>query len=243
MAAEWIGALSFSYYQAQGLAEKVQEYYDAFTAAVPLTPAMNPNFLAVSAICHSWSHAPTTRPIRRIGIKGGFFSLALQRHYAKGDYVPGHCDFWAEYEESLKEDSSRVYGPGRGAVGSPETVREFLHAYEESGVDEIMFFTAVENHEATMEAIELMGKYIIPEIREHDEAAAERKRRRMEPILERAEARRVDDRPPVDLNYRIGGAPRSLKTDYVAMEAVLNAQEMSENIAEARLAADTFTGR
>jgi hypothetical protein len=162
--------------------------------------------------------------------------------------VQGRTDFWGEYEQLIKEDGSLVYGPGRGCVGSPSTVRDWLLDYEACGIDEIMLFTSPRNHEATMESIELMGKHVIPEFQERDAKAAAAKARRIEPMLERAEARRVDDgRPPFDPNYRIGGTPFSEKSDYVAQEVIEITQRIDDQTAasatERRRAGVSFTGR
>jgi alkanesulfonate monooxygenase SsuD/methylene tetrahydromethanopterin reductase-like flavin-dependent oxidoreductase (luciferase family) len=244
MAAEsGIGALSFSLSGTKDLASKVSEYYQVFEdRAVPLTPGMNPNFLSLVGDLPLMVAKTDEEAIRRLDINGGFFSFALGRHYVNGDYVPGRTDFWSEYVQHVAEDPTRVYGPGRGPVGSPDTVKAWLRQFEESGVDEIMFYTAVKSHEETMESIELMGKYVLPEFIEREEATARAKEIRVRPLLDKAEARRVDDRPEMDENLRIGGTPKSAKSDYVANEVIENQNEMDAAIAKAATEA-SFTGR
>ncbi len=65
--------------------------------------------------------------------------------------------------------------PGRGAIGPPATVCEFLCGYEESGVDEIILLLNSRSHEGTMESIELMGREVLPEFIERDHKAVAEK--------------------------------------------------------------------
>ncbi|MFO4987172.1 hypothetical protein RCK87_25870, partial [Salmonella enterica subsp. enterica serovar 1,4,[5],12:i:-] len=86
--------------------------------------------------------------------------------------------------------------------GSPDTVREFLRGYEASGVDEIILLLNPRSHEGTMESIEIMGREILPEFIERDEKAVKDKAKRLEPVIEKVEARRHDwDAPLFDETY------------------------------------------
>lgn len=75
--------------------------------------------------------------LKRLGTGGGFFSFGIMHYYLTGMH-PGRTKVWERYQEAVKEDPTLAYGPGRGAIGSPDTVREFLRGYEASGVDEII---------------------------------------------------------------------------------------------------------
>ena len=70
-------------------------------------------------------------------------------------------------------------------------MREFLRGYEESGVDEIILLLNPRSHEGTMESIEIMGKEVLPEFIERDEKAVADKAKRLEPVIEKVEARRA----------------------------------------------------
>ena len=89
-------------------------------------------------------------------------------YYMTGIHTPGRTGVWKRYLEEVEKDPTLAYGPGRGAIGSPATVREFLRGYEESGVDEIILLLNPRSHEGTMESIELMGKEVLPEFIERD---------------------------------------------------------------------------
>ena len=135
--------------------------------------------------------APTDeQAIERLGNGGGFFAFGIMHYYMTGMHTPGRTGVWKRHLEEIEKDPSIVYGPDRGPIGSPATVREFLRGYEESGVDELILLLTPRRHEETMESIELMGKEVLPEFIERHEKSAAEKAKRMAPILEKAEARR-----------------------------------------------------
>ena len=126
---------------------------------MPVTPQMNPNILAIGGDL-SMMVAPTDeQAIERLG--QGRRLLRVRHHALLHDR---HAHTWADRSVEAasrrdREGSRRiVYGPGRGPIGSPATVREFLRGYEESGVDELILLLTPRRHEETMESIELMGK-------------------------------------------------------------------------------------
>jgi alkanesulfonate monooxygenase SsuD/methylene tetrahydromethanopterin reductase-like flavin-dependent oxidoreductase (luciferase family) len=80
----------------------------------------------------------------------------------------------------------------RGAVGSVGQVRRYLQAYEDVGVDQVMFNTQIgkTRHEDIMESLELFGREVLPEIMDRDEKAASAKAAKVARISEKALARR-----------------------------------------------------
>ena len=129
-------------------------------------------------------------------------------YYMTGMHTPGRTGVWDRYLEEVEADPTLAYGPGRGAIGSPDTVREFLRGYEESGVDEIILLLNPRSHEGTMESIELMGKEVLPEFIERDEKHVAAKAKRLEPVLEKLEKRREASLAPgFDESYSFGGLP------------------------------------
>src|SRR6185312_7059128 len=101
--------------------------------------------------------------IERLGKGGGFFAFGIMHYYMTGMHTPGRTGVWKRHLEEIEKDPSIVYGPDRGPIGSPATVREFLRGYEESGVDELILLLTPRSHEATMESIGLMGNDVLPE--------------------------------------------------------------------------------
>ncbi|GAA5065359.1 LLM class flavin-dependent oxidoreductase [Nocardia callitridis] len=234
-----LGALSFAYTGPGPLAERVNGYYKEFEEkGVPVTPQVNPNLLAIGGDL-SMMVAPTDeQAIQRLGVGGGFFSFGIMHYYMTGEHVPGRTGVWERYLEEVDKDPTLAYGPGRGAIGSPDTAREFLRSYEESGVDEIILLLNPRSHEASMESIELLGKHVLPEFIERDEKAVEAKRKRLEPVIEKVEARRPASTAPVfDETYSFGGLPTGRGGKFTASEIPEAMAEINEGrVQAARLA-------
>ncbi|HEY9313210.1 LLM class flavin-dependent oxidoreductase [Williamsia sp.] len=234
-----IGALSFAYTGPGPLGDRVASYYKEFEErGVPSTPEINPNILAIGGDL-SMMVAPTEKQaLDRLGVGGGFFSFGIMHYYMTGQHVPGRTGVWERYLEEVANDETLAYGPGRGAIGSPEMVREFLRGYEESGVDEIILLLNPRCHEATMESIELMGKEVLPEFIERDEKAVKLKAQRLAPVIEKVEARRPESRAPeFDPNYSFGGLPTGRGGSFTASEIPEAMAEINEGRVQAAQAA------
>ena len=105
---------------------------------------------------------------------------------------PATTDVWEEFLERRDEmgyspeaaiaararDASAPRSPPatttglRGAVGTPDQIREFLRRYEEAGVDQLIFVMQAgkNRHEHIMESLELFGREVLPEFEERDDA-------------------------------------------------------------------------
>lgn len=204
-----IGALSFAYTGPGPLKERVNGYYQEFEEkGVPITPQINPNILAIGGDLSMMVAKTEEQALQRLGQGGGFFSFGIMHYYLTGMHTPGRTGVWKRYLEEVEKDPTLAYGPGRGAIGTPDTVREFLRGYEESGVDEIILLLNPRSHEGTMESIELMGKEVLPEFIERDEKAVAAKAKRLAPVIEKVEARREKSSAPLfDETYAFGGLP------------------------------------
>jgi hypothetical protein len=155
-------------------------------------------------------------------------------YYMTGMHTPGRTGVWDRYLDEVKADPTLAYGPGRGAIGSPDTVREFLRGYEESGVDEIILLLNPRSHEGTMESIELMGKEVLPEFIERDQKHVAEKAKRLEPVLEKLEARRdASIAPDFDENYAFGGLPTGQGGKFTASEIPEAMAEINEGRVQA----------
>ena len=168
--------MSFAYTGPGPLTERVNGYYKEFEEnGVPVTPRINPNILAIGGDLSMMVAKTDEQALQRLGQGGGFFSFGIMHYYMTGVHTPGRTGVWKRYLEEVEKDPTLAYGPGRGAIGSPATVREFLRGYEESGVDEIILLLNPRSHEGTMESIELMGKEVLPEFIERDAKGGGRK--------------------------------------------------------------------
>ena len=226
--------MSFAYTGPGPLTERVNGYYKEFEEnGAPVTPQMNPNILAIGGDLSMMVARTDEQAIERLGMGGGFFAFGIMHYYMTGMHTPGRTGVWKRHLEEIEKDPSIVYGPGRGPIGSPATVREFLRGYEESGVDELILLLTPRRHEETMESIELMGKEVLPEFIERNEKAVAEKTKRLEPIIEKAEARRKESKAPAfDESYAFGGLPKG-RDSYTANEVSLAMEEMNAGIEEA----------
>ncbi len=220
-----IGALSFSFVEPAEAKKWVDDYYGLIESdeCVPAGFAVNPNLaVVIPLMCHDDEEIAIER-----GLDGGhFFGYSLAHFYIFGDHRPGRTDVWAEFQENRsswgfdKEIASqtgqplgaqifqRGLGSLRGAVGTPEQIRELLIGYEEAGVDQVIFVSQAgqNKHEHICESMQLMAEKVLPEFQERGGAREKAKMERLAPAIERALKRRSPARV-ADPDYHIPSVP------------------------------------
>ncbi len=185
-----IGALAFAFVDPEEAKFWVDDYYATLAKeGVPIGDAVNANVACVTTfMCHE----DEDEALRR-GLEGAnFFGYSLAHYYVFGRHQPGITSVWDEFQQrraehgydpeaviAAAENDDRLgakvveqgIGGLRGAVGTPEQLREYLRRYEECGVDQVIFcFQAGKNrHEHIMEALELFGREVLPEFKDRDE--------------------------------------------------------------------------
>ncbi len=227
-----IGALSFAFIdpdEAQGWMAD----YEATLAerCVPVGQAVNPQVACVTPMML----ARDEQEALRRGIEGAnFFGYSLAHYYVFGEHRPAETNVWNEF---LERRNSMGYSPEaalatrqetlgakiaggdvtglRGAVGTPDQVREFLRRYEDAGVDQVIFVLQAgrNRHEDIMESLEIFGTEILPEFAERDPAHCAARERRFAPHIEAAFARKaenVDAPPTMDPNYTMTAIPKAM---------------------------------
>ena len=249
-----LGALTFAFIDPEEARQWVGDYYRTLEEkCVPIGRAVNPNVACVT----TFMCAPTEEEAIEKGLAGAnFFGYSLAHYYVFGEHRPGVTNVWQEYQERRDKmgysvsaaaveqdrlgakiaagDSSAVSGL-RGAVGTPEQIREFLRRYEDAGVDQVIFVSQAGNnkHEDIMESLELFGREVLPEFQEREEAREAERARRLEPVIETALARRVDSAPPLPVeDYAFAAMPRAVADKTGSTEI----KEMLEKLAEDRAA-------
>jgi alkanesulfonate monooxygenase SsuD/methylene tetrahydromethanopterin reductase-like flavin-dependent oxidoreductase (luciferase family) len=253
-----IGALTFAFIDPEEARTWVDDYYRTLAEkAVPVGRAVNPNVACVTPMMC----CPNEDDALERGLEGAnFFGYSLGHYYIFGDHQPGVTDVWQEYQERRHEVGfspevaaaveqerlgAKVAGGEasglRGAVGTPEQIREFLRRYEEAGVDQVIFISQAGNnrHEHIMESLELFGREVLPEFKEREEAGAAARATRLEPVIEAAMARRADDAPPLPRDgYSFPAMPRAWADRTQSPEL----KEMLEQFADDRAAGKRDTG-
>src|SRR2546423_14067639 len=145
------------------------------------------------------------------GIDGAhFFGYSLAHYYVFGEHRPGRTNIWEDFERRrdeigfarsiIRAEAGQLgvkilqegFGSLRGAVGTPDQVRDLVRRYEASGVDQMIFVMQAgrTRHEHIMEAIELFGTEVLPEFAERADASDHAKEERPAGPIQAARARR-----------------------------------------------------
>ncbi len=255
-----IGALSFAFIDPEEAARWMADYERTLAeTCVPVGKAVNPQVACVTPMMlHDDEDEALTR-----GIDGAnFFGYSLAHYYVFGVHKPAETNVWDEFverrnqmgyspEAALAERNGTLgakVASGdnsglRGAVGTPDQVREFLRRYEEAGVDQIIFVLQAgkNRHEHIMESLEMFGKQILPEFAERDDAQVKRREERFAPLIEAAFARKhelgLDEVPPMPEGYEMKAIPKAM-IDLAENEV---AQQILDKIADEGAVGDTTT--
>ena len=171
-------------------------------------------------------HVPRRRGRRRSrrGIEGAnFFGYSLAHYYVFGRHRPARPTCGTSTRQRRAEhgydpeavamaatnDSDRLgakvvqdgFGGLRGAVGTPDQIRDYLRRYEECGVDQVIFCSQAgkNRHEHIMESLELFGQGSAPRVhgarrRSGRATRSSGSRRSIEAVMARKPA---DDHPPL----------------------------------------------
>jgi alkanesulfonate monooxygenase SsuD/methylene tetrahydromethanopterin reductase-like flavin-dependent oxidoreductase (luciferase family) len=216
-ATKGIGALSFSFIEPAAAKEWVDDYYTTIASedCVPAGFAVNPNMAVVSPfMCHRDEETAIDR-----GLDGGhFFGYSLGHYYVFGDHKPGRTAVWDEFEKNRSlfgfdrdvaaqtdvnlaaQLFQQALGSARGAIGTPDQIREFVRGYADAGVDQVIFVSQAgrNSHDHICESLELFAKEVMPEFAEAADEVEREKQERMAPIAEKALQRRAPPREPPD---------------------------------------------
>ncbi len=216
-----IGALSFSFVEPEEAEAWVDEYHAIIESerCVPGGFAVNPQVACVlPMMC-----APDEAQAIERGIDGAhFFGYSLAHYYVFGDHRPGRTNVYEEFlarrddvgfaRSIITADAAplgvRVLQQGlgslRGAIGSPEQVRDLCRRYEAAGVDQLIFVMQAgpNRHEHICESIELFASEVMPEFAQRADEADARRAERFAPAIAAALARREPPRV-ADPDYSI----------------------------------------
>jgi alkanesulfonate monooxygenase SsuD/methylene tetrahydromethanopterin reductase-like flavin-dependent oxidoreductase (luciferase family)/putative sterol carrier protein len=185
-----MGALSFSFVEPEEAAEWVAEYRAivASDRCVPAGFTVNPR---VAVVLPMMCHPDEAEAIER-GIDGAhFFGYSLAHYYVFGDHRPGRTDIYDEFERRRDEvgfarsviraeDAPlgvRVLQQGlgslRGAIGTPDQVRDLCRRYDAAGVDQVVFVLQAgrNRHEHICESLQTFAADVLPEFAADADAA------------------------------------------------------------------------
>ena len=215
-----IGALSFAFISPEEAQQWVADYYAAFEACTdPVGLAPNPNIAVTTGfMCHQDEQTALDR-----GLDGfHFFAYSLLHYYQFGTHTPGRTDIWTEFEQNRAEmgfeklnaqvdearadDNTGIEEGGldslRGCIGTPDQIRDFVRAYEDAGVDELIFVSQAgrNRHEDICESMELFAREVMPEFAERAPQREAAKRERYAETIERLQNfHSIDTEPRLEL--------------------------------------------
>ncbi len=215
-----IGALSFAFINPEEAQQWVADYYAAFEACTdPVGLAPNPDIAVTTGfMCHQDEQTALDR-----GLDGfHFFAYSLLHYYQFGTHTPGRTDIWTEFEQNRAEmgfeklnaqvdearadDATGIEEGGldslRGCIGTPDQIRDFVRAYEDAGVDELIFVSQAgrNRHEDICESMELFAREVMPEFAERAPQREAAKRERYAETIERLQNfHSIDTEPRLEL--------------------------------------------
>lgn len=191
-----IGALSFAFVSPDEARYWVNDYYSTLeNECEPVGYAVNPNIAFVTGfMCDRDSE----RAHRTADDGLAFFAHALGHYYFFGQHEPGKTSVWENYRTNPV--NLGMIGTDSSCVGNPAEIRARLKAYEEAGVDQVIFVSQAGNnrHEDICASLELFGHEVLPEFKERDRKYCAEKSDRMAPIIERAMKRKPAPDAPTE---------------------------------------------
>jgi alkanesulfonate monooxygenase SsuD/methylene tetrahydromethanopterin reductase-like flavin-dependent oxidoreductase (luciferase family) len=189
-----MGALTFAFVDPAEARHWVTDYYETFKReCVPIGHTVNPNIAMVTGFS---VHEDEQVAIAR-GLEGfRFFGFALGHHYIFGAQKPGRTDIWKAFERV----GAMAPDMGRRGIGTPAQLRTHLSAFEESGVDQVIFIQQAgrNRHEHICSSLELFAAQVMPEFHEREDARAKRKAEELAPYVAAALARKKRMAPLAD---------------------------------------------
>ena len=161
-----LGALGFDFTGLEETARRREEYYRLIREeCTPIGDAVNAQFAIVSGfMC-----CPRDEDAIAKGVSGmRFFGYALAHYYAAGSrHDPGSTDLMRAFQAT--PPGGLIQGSD-GCIGSPKTIREKLLAYEQAGIDQIIFVAqaGATRHQDIMSSLRLFASELLPEFKERD---------------------------------------------------------------------------
>jgi alkanesulfonate monooxygenase SsuD/methylene tetrahydromethanopterin reductase-like flavin-dependent oxidoreductase (luciferase family) len=204
-----IGALSFSFVEPEDAAKWVGEYYELVRSeqCVPAGFAVNPRVAVVLPMMLARSEQEA---IER-GIDGAhFFGYSLAHYYGLAPHSPGSTDVFKEFSHNresagfarqlVRPDQAPLgvrllqegLGSLRGAIGTPDQVKDLVRRYDEAGVDQVIFVLQAgrNRHEHICESLELFAAEVMPQFLEGRERREAARDEQLQPAIEAALERR-----------------------------------------------------
>jgi alkanesulfonate monooxygenase SsuD/methylene tetrahydromethanopterin reductase-like flavin-dependent oxidoreductase (luciferase family) len=192
-----VGALAFSFIDPDEARAWAGIYYDIIKSdrCVPIGHSVNANIAMVSNFS---VHADRAEAIRR-GHEGfEFFGYAVNALVAH-DTVPGRSTLWADFIAARGDRTEQVVSAATATdayasgIGTPDDIRKHIHAFEDAGIDQVIFMQQAGNnrHEHICESLELFAASVMGEFKAEAAAREARKAEALAPHIAAALSRKV----------------------------------------------------
>jgi alkanesulfonate monooxygenase SsuD/methylene tetrahydromethanopterin reductase-like flavin-dependent oxidoreductase (luciferase family) len=162
-AGRWgMGALGFQFVSPDAARAWVNKYYVNLTrhpAKLADYPT-NPNIAMVSGfMC-----APTDAEAQERAAGWTFFVFCLSHYGRHGMAQPGTGDMWTLYQDWRHTEPAQK-ALKSGLIGSPETIRRTLRAFEAARVDQVILLNqaGMATHDDICSSLELFAREVMPE--------------------------------------------------------------------------------
>jgi alkanesulfonate monooxygenase SsuD/methylene tetrahydromethanopterin reductase-like flavin-dependent oxidoreductase (luciferase family) len=191
-----VGALAFSFVDPDEARTWAEIYYGIIKSdqCAPIGHAVNANMAMVSNFS---VHHDRAEAIRR-GQEGfEFFSYAVNALVAH-DVLPGRSRLFEDFQASRARNDDEIIAATKGAahnrngIGTPDDIREHIAAFQDAGVDQVIFLQQAgrNKHAHICEALELFAVEVMPAFSAEAEAREARKARDLAPYLDAAMQRK-----------------------------------------------------
>jgi alkanesulfonate monooxygenase SsuD/methylene tetrahydromethanopterin reductase-like flavin-dependent oxidoreductase (luciferase family) len=206
-----LGALAFTFVDPEEAKSWADTYYSIIKSeeCVPLGHTVNANIAVVAG----FSLHDDPEEGRRRGADGfAFFRYAINALVAN-DAKPGRSTLWQEYEAIRDRDLPMIGSPG---IGTPAEFIQFVHEFEDAGVDQIIFLQqgGRNRHDHICESLELFGSEVLPEFIPGREEREAKKAQELAPYIEKALSRKQFMPPLSDDEIPIVKASREREAFY-----------------------------
>ena len=199
-----IGALAFSFIDPAEARTWADIYYGIIKSdqCVPIGHSVNANIAMISNFS---LHQDRAEAIRRGNEGFEFFGYALNALVAR-DTVPGRTNLWGEYLAQRGDRTAAMVAAsqeatfGASGIGTPDDMRVHLTAFEDAGIDQVIFMQQAgrNKHEHICESLELFAAEVMPAFKAEAAGREARKAADLAPFVAAAMARKVWMKPLAD---------------------------------------------
>lgn len=199
-----VGALAFSFVDPDEAKAWADIYYGIIKSdqCVPIGHSVNANIAMVSSFS---LHEDRAEAIRR-GAEGfEFFGYALAAMVTQ-DQKPGRTNMWGDFvkqrgdkTEQMVQDAQDMMTQPAG-IGTPDDMIEHLKAFQDSGVDQVIFMQQAgrNKHDHICDSLQLFADRVMPEFKKDVAEREARKAEELAPYIEAALKRKTWMEPLAD---------------------------------------------